>query len=229
MATEIITRARARALGHKRYFTGECCKAGHRAERLVSNLTCIECVRLKSAREYPNRDKGAERERLRKWRAANREKDNAQKRANNRKLERRAKRAAWYQANKERIRPARIARYAEHRADRIAYSKEWVAANPERARELGRIAMHRRRARKRNADGDHTAADLAEILAAQKHRCAYCRADLRRTNKHVDHIVPLARGGSNGRSNLQYLCQPCNQAKNWKDPNDFARSLGLLI
>lgn len=36
----------ARAAGLHRYFTGQPCKHGHIAERLVSNHTCLECVRL---------------------------------------------------------------------------------------------------------------------------------------------------------------------------------------
>lgn len=30
---------------------------------------------------------------------------------------------------------------------------------------------------------------------------------------HVDHIVPLARGGTDERSNLQALCARCNKSK----------------
>jgi 5-methylcytosine-specific restriction endonuclease McrA len=78
-------------------------------------------------------------------------------------------------------------------------------------------------------NGTHTTADLAEILRAQGNRCAYCKVDLKQIKKQVDHIVPLVRGGSNGRSNLQYLCQPCNNTKSAKDPVDFAQSIGLLL
>lgn len=229
MADAIISRKDARAQGRKRYFTGEPCKLGHIAERLVSNLTCMACQRIKARLQYPNRDKEAEHERLRQWKADNREKVNASSRAANARPETKARKAAWYQANCERIRAKARSEPGKYRESNIASAAAWKAANPERYAEHMRIAARVRRARKHKSNGTHTAADLAEILAAQGGRCAYCRADLKRTKKHVDHIVPLARGGSNGRANLQYLCQPCNQAKNWKDPIDFAQSVGLLL
>lgn len=44
--------------------------------------------------------------------------------------------------------------------------------------------------------------------------CAKCAAHVtQRSGVHVDHVVPLARGGSNGRENLQILCAACNLAK----------------
>lgn len=44
-----------------------------------------------------------------------------------------------------------------------------------------------------------------------------CRACLAKglsvATEEVDHIVPLSRGGSNDRSNMQGLCEPCHKAK----------------
>jgi len=93
------------------------------------------------------------------------------------------------------------------------------ALNPEKYRTVER----KRRAQMKGSSGTHTAADLAKTLKAQGHRCAYCRADLRRVKKHVDHIVPLALGGSNGPENLQYLCRPCNQSKSARHPLDLRK------
>lgn len=123
----------------------------------------------------------------------------------------------WRESNR-RSKQANQKKYNENQ--RLDY-----ALNPEKYRTVER----RRRAQKHGSNGTHTAADLSEILAAQGNRCAYCRANLKRVKKHVDHIKPLALGGSNGRENLQYLCAPCNQSKSAKDPVDYAKSIGLLI
>lgn len=89
--------------------------------------------------------------------------------------------------------------------------------------------VHTRRARKKASGGTHTAADIAAIAKAQGHRCAYCRADLRKTKRHVDHIMPLALGGSNDKSNIQLTCQPCNLSKGARDPIAFAQERGMLL
>ena len=88
----VISRAEAKALGLKHYFTGKPCKRGHVAERYVSGNGCVECDRaralewraanLEKARErdravackYRAANPGKDRERKRKWRAANPEK-----------------------------------------------------------------------------------------------------------------------------------------------------------
>jgi 5-methylcytosine-specific restriction endonuclease McrA len=52
-----------------------------------------------------------------------------------------------------------------------------------------------------------------EILIAFGHRCAHCGADLRQTEYHMDHIIPLSKEGTTTKKNLQPLCATCNLAK----------------
>lgn len=47
-------------------------------------------------------------------------------------------------------------------------------------------------------------------------KCAICNVDLTLVAPHIDHIVPLAKGGQDVLSNLQPLCGPCNLKKGSK-------------
>jgi 5-methylcytosine-specific restriction endonuclease McrA len=72
----------------------------------------------------------------------------------------------------------------------------------------------------------HQAKELA--IAGASHLCAYCRTKVGQVYD-IDHIVPLARRGTNDSRNLQVLCPTCNRRKAAKHPNQFARELGLLL
>lgn len=65
------------------------------------------------------------------------------------------------------------------------------------------------------------------IVYLQAGRCACCRKRL--ADFHVDHIVPLARGGTNDRRNMQVLCPSCNLDKGANDPIEFAQRQGRLL
>ena len=82
------------------------------------------------------------------------------------------------------------------------------------------VIRARRRARIREAGGVHTDKDICEIRKSQDDKCGHCLTELSGRG-HVDHIFPLARGGSNWPHNLQLLCAPCNMSKGSKDPIEF--------
>lgn len=100
----------------------------------------------------------------------------------------------------------------------------WAAENPL----MRRASKASYRARKRGAAGAHTADDVRELLELQKGKCAMCTTDIR-ASFQIDHIQPLARGGTNDRLNLQLLCGHCNASKGARDPLLVARSLGRLL
>ena len=61
-------------------------------------------------------------------------------------------------------------------------------------------------------DGTVNQASIAELLKAQKGKCACCRSNIR-DGYHLDHIFPLSKGGLSTLENCQLLCQPCNSRK----------------
>ncbi len=135
----------------------------------------------------------------------------------------RAKLDAWQQANPERWRE---------------YKREWNRKNADKVREQNKARRIARRDAYRSyannrrskelAGGTHSGEDIKDIFVMQKKKCAYCRKRLPKIY-HTDHIVPISKGGSNDRRNLQLTCQPCNNRKHAADPIDFARKIGLLI
>ena len=144
-------------------------------------------------------------------------------------IENRRKRSTqWAKENPERV-SENIKKWNKANPGRGAErTARWKKRNPDKATESSRASSRNRRAAKRKSEGHHTAADIARIMEQQRGRCAYCPRSIRKS-RHVDHIKPLSKGGSNWPRNIQLTCGPCNLKKNAKDPIEFARSIGKLI
>lgn len=146
--------------------------------------------------------------------------ERAERREANREARLEAKRAAGrarYQHTKERDRERRLARSRAFRAAHPGYLRRWRAANPEKRRAWRKVRRANRGKKIREYFGK-----------LQRGRCAICREKLG-SETHIDHIMPLALGGQNRRSNLQLTCAPCNLSKGAVHPVEFAQSLGRLI
>jgi 5-methylcytosine-specific restriction endonuclease McrA len=150
--------------------------------------------------------------------------------------------AIYNSANKERINQVTRAYRAAHKKRNSEYFREyyrrWRKANPELAiqkqrayvnanREHIRSLDRRRKARKRNALGVHTADDIRAQHKAQRGKCYYCQEKVGDIYD-VDHVIPLSRGGSNGPENLVIACVSCNRSKNNKLPHEWAQGGRLL-
>lgn len=89
-----------------------------------------------------------------------------------------------------------------------------------------RAAKQRQRARK---NGHKTSIqDIRALVNNAKDICYWCKNKLNGIY-HIDHYVPLAKGGTNEISNLVVSCPKCNLEKNAKDPFIFAISKGSLF
>jgi 5-methylcytosine-specific restriction endonuclease McrA len=96
---------------------------------------------------------------------------------------------------------------------------DWRRRNPH--------ANTNQKAKRRGASGRHDKNDLVRIREFQNDCCGQCRRNLEGSGQ-LDHIMPIALGGSNWPSNLQWLCAPCNRAKHDQDPREYARKTGLM-
>ena len=52
-----------------------------------------------------------------------------------------------------------------------------------------------------------------EVFKRDGYRCRECGASKDETSLEIDHIVPVAKGGTNDIDNLQTLCRECNRMK----------------
>src|SRR5215213_3426120 len=109
-------------------------------------------------------------------------------------------------------------RFRRWREDNAEYLRRRCEDNPEL-----RAQQHRnRRALVWGAEGTHTAADVFWLEEAQACLCAYCGVPLPLEPViHVDHKLPLSRGGSNDPSNLVLACAPCNLSKGAKTAQEY--------
>jgi 5-methylcytosine-specific restriction endonuclease McrA len=167
---------------------------------------CRPCC-AKKTQVYREQNSEKAREATRAWKKANREM------------------VARYQAIYERANPEMVRRWRRNYRDTnrnklIQQSLAYQKAYPDRAR----AKEQNRRARKRNAEGTFTPAEFAAKLELAKGRCHWCGKKIKGT-PHADHVVALAKGGTNYIENIVPSCATCNKSKGIKTPLEFAGRL----
>jgi|LGVE01.1.fsa_nt_gb 5-methylcytosine-specific restriction endonuclease McrA len=87
---------------------------------------------------------------------------------------------------------------------------------------------HKRKALKISTDdGTINKKSLESLLIKQNNKCYYCECVL--VEKHLDHYIPLSKGGANSIYNVVWSCPSCNLKKGAKDPIEFANNIGKLF
>ena len=130
---------------------------------------------------------------------------------------------------KETIAARAAAHYAKHKPRITAQKLGWRLANKDKSAEYQRVNLDvtkrcnsNRRVRKAANGGKLSRGIVSKLFDAQKGMCACCGQPLG-VKYHLDHIMPLALGGSNSDDNVQLLLPRCNQSKSDKHPAVYAQ------
>lgn len=131
----------------------------------------------------------------------------------------------YARTHKEKRKEQRIAWYAKNRDYALEQDRQFRIDHPEilaqrwqnwakteQGYEHCRIRVRNRRVRRKGAQGNYTYADIRQLYTAQEGKCAYCGVDVQNVY-HIDHVIPLSKGGSNYPSNLAISCPTCNLRK----------------
>lgn len=82
------------------------------------------------------------------------------------------------------------------------------------------VANRQRKVRRKQSLGAYTLQDVQVMLQSQKGLCWWCGVSVGEVY-HVDHRVPLSRGGTNYPENLCISCPNCNLSKHNKLPQEW--------
>lgn len=157
---------------------------------------CKTCI-AQDSHDYYVKNKEKCRERTNKWRAANREYVNA--------------RDKRYRLEHPDIEFRKQQKYREtHREKLYLKGKTYRTTH---ADYFLNKARERKAIRNSQSDGTVTLQYEHQLFESQHGLCAYCKADLSITGKHLDHIIPLSRGGLHTANNVHWTCPTCNMSK----------------
>lgn len=128
-------------------------------------------------------------------------------------------------------------RWAKQKREKIwAGSEDEQLAYLQRIRGYGRARYYRLtpaernqssrvwRQRRRANGGTLTAEEVQAKLLRQEGLCHWCGRDMGPT-PHLDHVIPISKGGLNNDENTVFACPTCNQRKGNLDLDDWLAQL----
>jgi hypothetical protein len=177
---------------------------------------CAECMRT-SARLWRERNPEATRAYSKKYAAENKLKIVASRRRQYPRLRTRIlQEVREYRLRNPMRKIARDTAYRELNREALrARQREWKTRDPLAYRDwVKRNSARRRGARRREK------IDLQVIVDRQEGLCAYCALPLP-VNWHLDHRIPLLRGGGHSMENVCAACPRCNCSKKAQTAQEF--------
>lgn len=133
------------------------------------------------------------------------------------------KNKTYNELNKEKIALAQKKYYNKNKEIIKIKAKEYY--NSEKGKVVYKKARIKRKALIRNATTGNV--DLSKIISNK--RCYWCNSKILDDKYHIDHYMPISKGGIHNNDNLVLSCPKCNLIKGAKDPFIFANSIGRLL
>lgn len=128
--------------------------------------------------------------------------------------------ADYYDVNKDQLNEKRAQFFEENPEIRAEYNRDWNDKHPDERR----AHNQNRRARKKNAAGYFTADQNAARVDYYGGCCWRCLGPY----EAIDHVIPLAKGGTNWPANLRPICRSCNSKKGSKHPSRLPKIKATL-
>ena len=128
----------------------------------------------------------------------------------------------WYERRKEHVRARSRAWQQDNKERAYERVKNWKQNNPDRLKKIKLRSAHKRR----SAFGTLSRDITDRLFEQQKGLCACCGTSLR-GGFHLDHILPLALGGTNTDDNVQLLTPTCNLKKGAKHPDAYMKHVSV--
>lgn len=125
--------------------------------------------------------------------------------------------SAYIAANKNRKREYDRIRHKSIAQQVSARAAAWNAKNKDRRSAIVKAYDGRRRSQ---VSGGVSGPQIKAWLDQASKVCHWCGCDCS-GRFHVDHIIPLSKGGPHELDNLAISCPPCNLRKNAKMPEQF--------
>lgn len=97
-----------------------------------------------------------------------------------------------------------------------ANTKRYDQENPDNALER----RNRRMLAEQNAGGNYTQSDINHLRQKLNDCCRFCGIPLNNGGQ-IEHLTPVARGGSNNPNNLTLSCYKCNYEKTSKTLDEY--------
>lgn len=176
---------------------------------------------LEHCRKYRKENKEACYQRIKDWGRRNPDKIKAAVKRYRQTEKCKATYERWASKDPERVRKIRRDSKRRCRAKDPEAARKYDREYRRRknARLTDRACSEKKRARKQQAPGEFTAQDTLNQFEKQEGACYWCGIPIV-DGYHIDHFIPLSRGGSNYPENIVLSCPTCNIRRSNKLPSE---------